>query len=87
MFINRERIIGIIEYPIVRTYIEGEEYDEVVEKIYRLLPKKNCGKCGYNSCYECAIAIARGIAPPDACRVVGYKIESDIRQILMSGLK
>jgi len=56
--------------------------DEKVEKIYRLLPKRDCGACGYESCYECASAIASGEAPPDACKVVGKKIAPEVERIL-----
>ena len=63
-----------IRLPIAR--------DEKVEAIYELLPKRDCGVCGYDSCYECALAIARGEAPPDACRVIGRKIAPQIEQIL-----
>ena len=56
--------------------------DEVVERIYELLPKANCGKCGYESCYDAAVAIAEGRAPPDVCRVVGNKVAGRIREIL-----
>ncbi len=56
--------------------------DEKVEKIYSLLPKRDCGACGYESCYDCASAIARGEAPPDACRVVGKRIAPKVERIL-----
>ena len=36
------------------------ELEEKVQKIYELLPKLDCGACGYNGCYEMAIAIAEG---------------------------
>jgi len=56
--------------------------DEKVQRIYELLPKRDCGACGYDSCYECAMAIARGEAPPDACRIVGKRIAPKIEEIL-----
>ncbi len=56
--------------------------DEKVRLIYELLPKRDCGACGYDSCYECAIAIANGEAPPDACRIVGKKVAPQIEKIL-----
>ena len=33
-----------------------------------LMPGKNCGKCGYGSCKECATAIAHSQESPDACK-------------------
>ncbi len=56
--------------------------DSKVQRIYSLLPKKDCGSCGYESCYECATAIARGEAPPDACKVAGKKIRTQVEEIL-----
>jgi len=56
--------------------------DEKVQQIYDLLPKRDCGACGYESCYECAQAIASGEAPPDACRVAGKRIAPLIERIL-----
>lgn len=55
---------------------------EKVQLIYELLPKRDCGACGYDSCYECAIAIANGEAPPDACRIVGKKVAPQIERML-----
>jgi len=60
------------------------ESTEIVEEIYRLLPKVNCGSCGYSGCYECAVAISRGEAPPDACVIIGRQIEGRIREIIQS---
>ena len=34
-----------------------------VDKVYQL----NCGACGYKTCYECATAIARGMAEAEMC--------------------
>ena len=54
------------------------------EEIYKLLPKKDCGACGFDSCYETAVMISKGLAPPDACKVVGKKIKEDVERILNS---
>ncbi len=58
------------------------ELEEKVQKIYELLPKLDCGACGYSGCYEMAIAIAEGRERPDACRVAGKKIAPLIEDIL-----
>ena len=49
---------------------ESNEFERKVKEIYELLPKRDCGACGYGSCYECAIAIAKGEATLDTCRVL-----------------
>jgi len=61
---------------------ESPEIAQKAEEIYHLLPKKDCGACGFESCYECALAIAKGEAPPDACRIVGRKIKDRVEDIL-----
>lgn len=38
------------------------------EIVYLILPKKNCGKCGYRSCTELAVAVASGKESFTACR-------------------
>ena len=58
--------------------------DPKVQKIHSLLPKKDCRSCGYANCYECALAIANKNAPPDACKIIGERIKSDIETILNS---
>jgi len=61
---------------------ESPEIVQKAEEIYSLLPKRDCGACGFESCYECALAIAKGEAPPDACRIVGKKIKDRVEDIL-----
>ncbi len=71
--------IPAVAFPKIFPRREG---DERVEAIYELLPKRDCGACGYESCYECALAIAEGEAPPDACKIVGRKVAPQIEKIL-----
>ena len=52
------------------------------EKIYSLLPKRNCGACGYSSCYELALAIANRREKSNACRIIGNQIAPQIEKIL-----
>ncbi len=61
---------------------ESPEVIEKAERIYELLPKRDCGACGYDNCYQCALAIAKGEAPPDACRVAGKRIREEVEKIL-----
>ena len=60
----------------------SEADGELVRKIYSLLPKRNCGACGYPSCYDLAVAIASGKERSDACRIVGKQIAKEIDRIL-----
>ena len=70
--------------PKEQTIIATDETLRKAEEIYKLLPKKDCGACGFDSCYETAVMIAKGLAPPDACKVVGKKIKEDVERILNS---
>ena len=50
---------------------------ERIREIYAVLPKLNCGFCGFGSCGQFARAVAEGRASPFGCRQnpwVGYKI-------------
>jgi len=49
---------------------KSNEFEKKVREIYELLPKRDCGACGYGSCYECAVAIAKGEATLDTCKVL-----------------
>ncbi len=58
------------------------EQEEVARKIYEVLPKINCGACGYPTCMDCARAIAAGRAPYNACRVLRADGHSQIKKII-----
>jgi len=48
-----------------------------IREIYEVLPKLNCGFCGYGNCGQFARAVAEGRASPFGCREnpwSGYKI-------------
>jgi len=50
---------------------------EKVREIYEVLPKRNCGFCGFGSCGQFARAVAEGRTSPFGCRQnpwSGYKI-------------
>jgi len=52
-----------------------------IRDIYELLPKLNCGLCGYGSCGRFAKAVAGGRTSPFGCRRnpwAGYKISEII---------
>jgi Na+-translocating ferredoxin:NAD+ oxidoreductase RNF subunit RnfB len=50
---------------------------ERIREIYEVLPKVNCGLCGFGSCGQFARAVTEARASPFGCRQnpwVGYKI-------------
>jgi len=54
---------------------------EKIREIYEVLPKLNCGFCGFGSCGQFARAVAEGRASPFGCRQnpwSGYKISEII---------
>ena len=54
---------------------------EKIRKIYEVLPKLNCGLCGYGNCGQFARAVAEGKASPFSCQQnpwAGYKISEII---------
>ena len=54
---------------------------EKIGEIYELLPKLNCGFCGFGSCGQFARAVAEGKALPFGCRQnpwSGYRISEII---------
>lgn len=57
------------------------EIKEKARKIVKLLPKSNCGKCGFDNCGKFAMAVAEGAASPFGCQenpLVGYRISEII---------
>ncbi|MEA3313016.1 MAG: transcriptional repressor [Caldisericota bacterium] len=57
------------------------ENKEVVNAIYEILPKTDCGKCGYPTCQDCAHAIAMWEAPYDACKMLKPEQQERIKEI------
>jgi len=41
---------------------------EKISEIYEVLPKMNCGLCGFSNCGQFARAVAEGEASPFGCR-------------------
>jgi len=68
--------------PRYSTAIELHEIDPKVAKILALLPQRDCGACGYETCYDLAVAIAEGRERPDACKTAGKRVGKDIERIL-----
>jgi ArsR family metal-binding transcriptional regulator len=38
-----------------------------VMEVFKLLPRTNCGQCGYTTCMAFAAAVSRGTAKPEDC--------------------
>ncbi len=56
---------------------EEKSTREKVREIVALLPKENCGKCGFENCGKFGLAVAEGEASPFGCRKdhsAGYAI-------------
>lgn len=54
---------------------------EDIKKIHELLPKRNCGLCGYNNCGQFAKTVAENRASPFGCRQnpwLGYRLSEII---------
>ncbi len=89
--IGRGRGIGInrgVTPPPVPTNVNPtnttltKEEEDLANKVYNLLPKIDCGSCGYPTCYDCARAIVKGEAPYNACKVLRPDQQEKIREIL-----
>jgi len=61
---------------------EQHKEENLANRIYEILPKLNCRACGYNSCMDCANAIANGEERYDACRVLKPQQKEKIRKII-----
>jgi Na+-translocating ferredoxin:NAD+ oxidoreductase RNF subunit RnfB len=56
-------------------------HKEKIKKIYELLPKLDCGLCGYDNCGTFAKAVAEKKASPFGCRQnpwLGYRLSEII---------
>lgn len=61
--------------------IDGTLRGKVAE-VVKVLGGLNCGRCGYRTCAENALAIVRGEAPPHSCVQGGEEAARQIRAIL-----
>lgn len=58
------------------------EKDPRVEEVLSLLPRSNCGACGYPSCEALANDIVAGKVNPGACKVGGESTAKKITEKL-----
>jgi hypothetical protein len=54
---------------------------EKITELYEALPKLDCGRCGYNSCWEYAQAVAEEKAPPSLCVSGGPRVNYRLQKL------
>ncbi|MDD3113547.1 MAG: (Fe-S)-binding protein [Candidatus Izemoplasmatales bacterium] len=59
-------VLGLLIY-VVQKYF-GVEVDLSVQEVEKLLPRYNCGACGYAGCQEMATALLGKQAVPKQCK-------------------
>ena len=55
---------------------------EKIKEIYEVLPKLNCGFCGFGSCSQFARAVANGEAPCYGCVSGGPEVAAIVCEIM-----
>ena len=89
---GREKVIRAIinGYPIrisggrfaLHPEADLSRINEILSRIYSLLPGRNCGACGYGSCIGFAKALAEGRVSPEECRFLDSNSRNEIIKIL-----
>lgn len=59
--------------------------DPKIESVIGMLPRANCGACGYPSCVALAEAIVSGKADPTSCKVGGESTAKKIVEFIGAG--
>ncbi|HZM14110.1 MAG TPA: [Fe-Fe] hydrogenase large subunit C-terminal domain-containing protein [Bacteroidales bacterium] len=73
-----------------RMTAEDEEVQKVFTSMGKLTTKDhlNCGACGYDTCYDHAIAIVRGFAEEEMCLPYSIeKLHKSVRELALSNAK
>ena len=73
-----------------RMTAEDEEVQKVLTSMGKLTSKDhlNCGACGYDTCYDHAIAIVRGFAEEEMCLPYSIeKLHKSVRELALSNAK
>lgn len=58
--------LGVLIYIVGKVFYVEE--DPSIDEVVELLPKYNCGACGYPGCKEMAIGLLSGEAKPELCK-------------------
>jgi len=74
--------LAVEEAPSESTAAVVTEVELKVQQIEETLAGLDCGRCGYQSCRENALAIIRGESPPNSCVQGGEEAARKIREIL-----
>ncbi len=59
-------ILGVLISVVSKVFYVEE--DPSIEEVVQLLPKYNCGACGFPGCKEMAIALLSNKAKPELCK-------------------
>jgi len=59
-------VLGLLIFVVSKVF--HVEEDPSIEEVVQLLPKYNCGACGYPGCKEMAGALLSGEAKPNLCK-------------------
>ena len=59
-----------------------EDIKEKIKKIIKVLPKLNCGKCGFDNCGKFAKAVAEGKEPCYGCVSGGPLVANKVCEIM-----
>jgi Na+-translocating ferredoxin:NAD+ oxidoreductase RNF subunit RnfB len=46
----------------------NQDNESLIDNVYEVLPKRDCGLCGYGTCRRFARAVVDRRAPPSGCR-------------------
>jgi len=61
-------ILGILIFVVSKVF--HVEEDPSIEEVVELLPRYNCGACGFPGCKEMAIALLNKEAVPTLCKPI-----------------
>lgn len=73
-------VLGCLIF-LVEKYFHVEE-DPHIEEVVELLPRYNCGACGYPGCKELAISLLAKDAKPAQCKPLKKEAEEELQKYL-----
>ncbi len=73
-------VMGLLIYLIGKAFYVEE--DPGIEEIVEILPRYNCGACGYPGCKEMAIAMLKMQAVPTQCKPMKKENEEALKAYL-----